>query len=198
MKPVNSPEQESIEVNYTDPTLRVELAIDPEAFHYFPEITDEEIQTGQERFFLLLGTYSGPKVELKGVFQLEEPAGFYKEGVDEVSEVSMNALEAFFEHIKRSNPEYDGWQIVGDLHTHPTSERHQLEPHQRTFHPSPQDAHAWTQDYKRGVFSPNKPFVFIVAGNLENGQTGYGYYRVIKSEQGYQVTQLPESSSHQT
>ncbi len=178
--------------NFLKPERRISVEISNQAFEHFPEISPEELESKQERYFLLLGN-SGIEgsVKINGVMQLEDTTGFYQEGRESVAGVNISALKSIADGVRTLGPEYTSWHFVGEMHTHPVIQE-ELDVNQRSHHPSEEDIQAWIACYERGELTGDTPFIFAIAGAQENGSTGYAYYRVVKESDRLVVVSVAE------
>lgn len=185
-------------VDFLSRELDMTISISEEAFTHFPEVSEREIETGQEKFRILLGSYvkqlTGVNVNIDAIMELTEPYGYYHEGIEEIREINIQALKDLVKRLEDSK-ESQGLKMVGDLHTHPVKQS-RLHPNQRSFHLSQGDIDCMISHYKDGVINANSPYVFVIAGSLEDGKTGYAYYRVIKDGDKYCVMNVHEKGQN--
>lgn len=183
-------------VDFLSNELNITISISDEAFEHFPEVSEVEMKTGQEKFRILLGNHTkeltSVNINIEAIMEIVEPYGYYHEGIEEITGINIQALEELVKGLK-DKEEYKGLKIVGDLHTHPVKQS-QLDPDQRSFHLSQGDIDCMISHYTNGELDANSPYVFMIAGSLEDGKTGYAYYRVIKDGDKYHAVNVHEKS----
>lgn len=178
---------------FTDPAISMSWDIEPDAFHYLPEITAEDQETTIERFRLLAGKWTTAdnhvEVLITDVVEIPHSPEFYEE---KPGSVAVN-LAACLDLANRNLHVEGTWdrEIIGEFHTHPVLS---AELDHRSWHPSMcdelmGDVQEWTQAYTKGILNPAKPFIFLIGGLMETLQTGYSAYRMIqKGDQWKAVT----------
>ncbi len=190
-----NPELKREGVDFLDENLQLSIGYSENVGQYFPEVNPQDLEAGRERYRILLGRTnledSSAHVEITHVVEItpeENQRLFaYNEGSNHVS-VDMAGVQEYVRGIQGSFSEYRHVQLIGDMHTHPTTV-YDLNPGQHPCDPSQADLEDVARDYENGLISPNQPFVFAIAGP-QNGQTVYAFYRLFKRTGIYHVQRV--------
>ena len=184
-----------VAVDFLNERTRVSMRMSDEAFGYLPEITSEERETEQERFRTLLGRWQQKgehevEVHIEAIVEFEPRELRYLDERHGEVVVDTREIKNLVTNLQATYPEYRQYMLLGELHTHPVLQN-ELDSHQRSWHFSSGDQEAWINEYKNGVLSNDCPFIFGVAGAMENGKTGYSFYRVVREGKEYSVIHVP-------
>ncbi|MFH1048733.1 MAG: hypothetical protein V1732_03655 [Patescibacteria group bacterium] len=173
-------------INYLDEKLNITFDFNEEAARHLPEITLEEIKARKEKYAALLGKVNikdeeNLEILIKGVLQIEgENHGYYKEGIHEVSKIKTSEIVQLLEKVKEANEEYRDFDLVGEIHTHPIY-RHDSD----SCNPSKGDMDSIIDVYEKQMLTPDKPYIFGIAGVDKKSNTQYAFYRLIKKADEY-------------
>lgn len=184
------------EINFLDGKLNLYFSFDEEAIQYLPEVTDEDLQSLQEKYRILLGNSeiineNTININIKGILEADptiEKNLFYSEGKKHVSP-NLPVITQWVEVIKKTNKEYKNFNFVGDIHTHPIKVK-RSDKGWNPCAPSDPDIKDIIKEYENGNLSPNKPFIFCIAARLTDEDTTYSFYRLIKQSDKYTVEQI--------
>lgn len=186
--------QESI--NFLSEAIHVEIEISKEAFEHFPEVDRKDIASQTERFRVLLGDwqivdFNKVRVAVKYTIEIPDQAEFYNESNNHILGVNIPSINNLVESLKEACPEFSQLDIVGEIHTHPVVESEGVQ-NQKSFWPSRGDISSIVQEYIRGNLSQANPYIFVIGGALESGETGYSYFRITKNFDKYSFAQVHE------
>ncbi len=184
------------QIDFLDDKLKLSLSIDPEAATYLPKIEDIEFETKKEKYRVLLGNINQLSndeinIEIKGMLEADEDEKdlFYSEGVEHVSP-NIGAIEKWVKSIQDAVPEYQDYHFVGDVHTHPVR-INELDEGSRPCDPSIGDFNDIISEYNNGNLSADKPFIFCIAGKVDE-QMIYAFYRFIKKDNKYMIEEIEQ------
>lgn len=184
------------DIDFLDEKLRLSFSINPEAAAYLPEIEDEEFETKKEKYHVLLGNIhrlgnDEINVEIKGVLEADENEKdlFYSEGAEHVSP-NIGAIKKWVKSIQLAIPEYQDFNFIGDVHTHPVKIS-ELNEGSHPCDPSIGDFDDISKEYNNGNLSTDKPFVFCIAGKV-NDQMAYSFYRFVKKDDKYTIEKIEQ------
>jgi hypothetical protein len=177
--------------------LKMTFSFSEEAAKNLPEVSNEDLETGNEKYRILLGNIGKQNnewinAEIKGVLEadLNEKDLFYKEKKEEVSP-NLDNIKKWVKSIQDSAPEYKDFNFIGDIHTHPITRENNLDKNVSPCTPSDKDIEDVIQQYENGNLSLDEPFIFGIAGrrSLEE-DTSYAFYRLIKKDGKYVTEQV--------
>ncbi len=180
------PSERLPEINFLDPNLEITFSFEEETALALPDITPEDVESGQERYVVLIGnlvrnSVNDVTVILEDVWQQAERRGYWwQEEKLEITGVKFAELLDYAKEACEQNPELVGQMLIGELHTHPViPEPGDADP----ADPSPADLSA-IADYHDAGFLTNRPFIFGIA-SLKQGETHYAFYRLINDNGNY-------------
>jgi len=183
-------------IDFLDDKLRVFFSIDPEAASHLPEIEDEEFEMKKEKYRVLLGNIhhldkDEINIEIKGVLEADEDEKdlFYSEGIGHISP-NIGAIKKWVKSIQYAVPEYQDYHFVGDVHTHPVRIT-ELSKGSHPCNPSLGDFNDISKEYNNSNLSADKPFIFCIAGKV-NDQMVYAFYRFIKKNEKYTIEKIEQ------
>jgi hypothetical protein len=184
-------------INFLNKDIEMKFSIDEEAVGHIPEVTDKELETGQEKYHILLGDFNqidenNVDLNIKGILEADENEKdlFYKEKTEAVTP-NLSAIKKWVTKIQSALPEYKNFNFIGDIHTHPITKDNQLDKNVSASSPSNEDVVDIIQEYENGTLSPNEPFIFGIAGRKNlNKETEYAFYRLVKDNNEYKIIQL--------
>ena len=174
--------------------VSVVMTMTDDAFNDLPEVTNEDRQTGMERFRILLGTFQYTDsntihIHVSGSVQMLDTPWLYIEQEHAVTYYPYH-IERQIELLRNEYPEYAHLEIVGNLHTHPYSyERLRREPDLVPWQPSPNDLHTMISHYEDG-FMQNYHLIFGIGGGQSDGTTGYVFSRLVCDRNGYDYERI--------
>lgn len=181
-------------IDYLNEDLKITFEIEQLAAEHLPEVSQEENRTLKERFAVLLGTVQiqGPKhahFVIRGVYEEDDEdrrlgKGTYSAGTEEV-EIDVRAIKRDIAALQASNPEYQDFNFIGHIHTHPgipPEGKIQLQPSVGADGRGDIAAFAWA--YEQGELQSSEPFIFAIAAPDHEGTTMYAFYRLIKNPDG--------------
>lgn len=184
-------------LNLLDERVKILLRIDPEAERFFPQVAPEDMESRKEHFAMLLGKFKRVSVDVvvleilgSGRFDQQEHdkyGGFYREGKEAVEDVRVSKMRKYFEEIAAKDSEFEGWSLIGDMHTHPVLSTEV--PH-KPWEPSEGDTEGFRGHYENGDIKADEPYIWGIAGPDERGNTQYGFYRLVKREGKYRVIEV--------
>jgi hypothetical protein len=183
-------------IDFLDERIKLSFRIEPEAAKHLPEVSKEDLESGRERYRILLGNFErtaadAATVVIEGLVEMDEgDERFYKEGTREVTNVNIPRMQAFARWVREHIPEFHDFTLIGDIHTHPI--KPEAMESGSPWHPSDGDIESIAKSYERGELTPDHPFVFAIAGPDESGETQYGFYRIIKRGDKYLATDLAD------
>ncbi|MCK9393528.1 hypothetical protein M0Q03_01870, partial [bacterium] len=112
-------------IDFLDKKRNLSFYFDEEAAASLPEVSQEDIETGQEKYCLLLGNTQpnekdeNTSVEIKCVLQSEDnEIKFYEEGREYV-DINLTTAQKVVKALQDGYPEYKNCELVGEVHTHP-------------------------------------------------------------------------------
>ena len=189
-----APNHERELLDFTSENFKVTFSIAPEAVQFLPEVTAEDLETKKEKYRLLVGevTVSNQEanVHIKGILEMtdEEQKRCYSEGINEVSDINIPEIQKIIRDVQNTYPEYTDFGFLGDIHTHPTTEKdlNGIEP----WLLSKGDIESIVAAYESKQLSPEKPYIFGIAAPDEKGETQYSFYRLIKTGSEYSYERI--------
>ena len=119
----------------------------------------------------------------------EEINLFYQEKTEEVNS-NLGAIKKWVGDIQAAIPEFKNFDFIGDIHTHPITKNNELNKNISACTPSDGDIEDIIREYECGVLSPDRPFVFGIAGRRAGNSTEYAFYRLVKQNNEYKIEQL--------
>jgi hypothetical protein len=183
-------------IDFLDNNLKVSFSIDPEAAAYLPDIEDKEFETKKEKYRVLLGNIhhlskDEINIEVKGMLEADEDEKdlFYNEGEGHVSP-NIAAIKKWVASIQYAVPEYQDYHFVGDVHTHPVRIS-DLNEGSHPCDPSIGDFENISKEYHNGNLSADKPFIFCIAGKVNN-QMLYAFYRFVRKDDKYTIEKIEQ------
>ncbi|NOY35488.1 MAG: hypothetical protein GXP44_01025 [bacterium] len=100
--------EEIKELDFLNKDLKVFFSIEKEAFEFLPEVINEEMESGKEKYRILLGNFTQNEkgevdVSIKGILEEEGKMKdyFYKEGVEEIKDIYINNIKKRAEEISK-------------------------------------------------------------------------------------------------
>lgn len=189
-------ETERKSIDYLDPEIRISTSFTPEAGEYFPEVSVTDMESGRERYRILLGEVlsdedGGYQVKVTAAMEAdhenEQDRHMYSEGEYEVS-TRLDIIKRQIDQVKKALPEYGDLEFVGDIHTHPVSTE-DLDNDQEPWHPSVEDINDVIKEYESGNLESDKPFIFGI-GSRHEDKTVYAFYRLVRDEEGYKAKRV--------
>lgn len=191
--------EEIKELDFLNKDLKVFFNIEKEALEFLPEVTDEEMESGKEKYRILLGNFTQNKggeveISIKGILEEEGEFknNFYREGIEEIVDININNIKKRAKEVSKSYPEFADWELVGEIHTHPVTAG-ELSEGQNAYDLSQGDFDSVVTEYKNGNLSEDKPFLFGVAGRDASGRMIYKFYRMVKEADKYLVQEIESS-----
>ncbi len=184
-------------IDFLNEKLKITFSFSEEAVDNLPEITDEDLRSGQERYRILLGKVnvindSEINVEISGILEADqnEKGLFYEENIEEVAP-NLHAIKNWVNHIQNSISEYKDFEFIGDIHTHPITDENNLDIDIDSCIPSDyNDIQDIIQEEKSNLL-PNEPFIFGIAGRKKSDKTtSYAFYRLVKQNNEYSIEQI--------
>lgn len=181
------------QIDFLDPNLEIDFSIEKKAVENLPEITDAELLTGKERYCIFLGDYrilSGKiNINIKAILQ-DDSGDVYQEKDEEII-VDLGRIKKWIENIKSLYPEFKKLNFIGEMHTHPITEGNKLDKDKMACLCSNEDFENIVNEYKKGILSPNEPFIFGIAGRTKKwNETFYSFYRIIKIKGKYHIKKI--------
>ena len=184
-------EKES-KVNFLDRDISLTFSFGEEAVRYLPEIRETDLETGRERYAVLLGSISqeGEKdyhLLVRGILEADENENnhFYREGKYEIT-LDLVAIKDWVQSIREGVEECRDFEFIGDIHTHPDLFEGNLD---LICQPSQGDIDDIIANYENEVLRPDKPFIFGIVGMVD-GENQYGFYRLVKDGHVYSLESL--------
>lgn len=181
-------------LDFLNSKLKLSFSIDPEAATYLPEIDDEQFETKKEKYAVLLGNIkrlgnNEASIEIKGILEADDTEKdlFYSEGIGHVSP-NIGAIKKWARSIQSAFPEYQNYHFIGDVHTHPVRIS-ELNEGSHPCDPSIGDFDDISREYDSGNLSPDKPFIFCIAGKVD-GKMTYAFYRFIRKDTKYTIEKI--------
>ncbi len=180
--------------DFLNEQLRMSLDISDRAFEHLPEVNPIDLETKKEQYRVLLGTWERTpegdiKLKVESVMEVPDQPHYYVEGKESVDNINIPALRQTVQYVSENDEASKGLELVGDIHTHPITQE-ELEPNQRPWMLSPEDIEAMVESYENGSLSADRPFIFGIAAPMPDGKTGYKFYRLIKSSEGYATQEV--------
>jgi hypothetical protein len=183
-------------IDFLDSNLRISFSIEPEAAEYLPEIEEKDFETKKEKYCVLLGGINilnseEVNIEIKATLEADENEKelFYSEGLGYVSP-NIGNIKKWVKSIQDAIPEYQDYHFIGDVHTHPVRII-ELNEGSHPCDPSIDDFNDIVSEYDNGNLLPEKPFIFGIAGKV-NDQIVYVFYRLIKKNNKYTVQKIEQ------
>jgi hypothetical protein len=172
-------------MNTLSESVQITIQFTKEAFKLLPEVTRKDYLSGTEQYRHLLGTR-----EIKGnhiyilIHQVVDFIDYYKQTPHSLTNIRINEI---FEMVRNASV-FKGMELLGDIHTHPVFPG-DCKPYQ-SWHPSNSDIESMISWYERDYLDPSIPYVYGIGGLLESLETGYNFYHLKKSADGYQNTEI--------
>lgn len=175
-------------IDFLDKNLDIEFLLDPEAAKHLPGISPEDFESRIEKFRILLGDFDivgkGVRINIRGVMEVDDVEGYYREGEDEVSGIDIKKYRMHADNLRRMHPEYQNFGLVGDVHTHPV---YPNEVDHAPWEISRGDRTEMIRAYEDGSIKSDQPHVFVVVGADKDGKTKYSFNRLIREGRSYAV-----------
>ena len=185
--------------NFLGEQIKTYVFVDPEAAEYLPKITKQDLANKKERYRILMGEYGIDESDENKVFifiksileaEPDKEPGYYQEGKEEVI-VNLPRIKDLVRKIQERNPEFRQQNLVGEIHTHPVAYGDPtLSVKQRPWHPSKEDFDPIENSYRDKILTPDKPFIFGIAGLNKNSKTRYGFYKAVKRGAAYTCSEV--------
>lgn len=150
-----------------------------------------------KRYCVMLGKveiFNNRNVNLKFTAIVEadesEKDLYYEEGI-EVVHPNIANIKKLALSIKENVSELKDSDLIGDLHTHPMTRGNNLDKNVDASTPSKEDVKSIIMEYEKGNLSPEKPFIFGIAGRrIGEEDSTYGFYQLIKRGDKYAVREI--------
>ena len=192
----NSIEKES-NLDFSNEHLNITFSFDKEVADNLPEVSEDDLKTGNEKYRVLLGNISQQDnnqahIIIKGILEagLKEKDLFYSEGKEEVNP-NLGNIQKWVKSIQSAIPEYIDFSFIGDIHTHPITSENNLDKNVDSCTPSDGDIKDIIQEYEKGNLSFDKPFIFGIAGRDSSQEnTSFAFYRLVRKDGEYLINRI--------
>ncbi len=167
--------------------LKYHMEIDLINLDDFPQVTEEDIATGKEKYVALIGTWdsNGEKADLRieGTINCDEPPYIFHKPEGHGFQVDIAEIQKFLEEGKLQHPEVSNASILGEVHTHPYEKWEDLGGRDPWL-PSVKDIESITKNYEAGIMPSDKPFVFGISTRKKDGTPVLAFYRIVRDSDG--------------
>lgn len=188
-------------IDFLNENLQISFTIEQEVFDNLPRIDntilEKDLESRREVFNVFLGDFSITDdntviVYLDYVLEVpdeeEKKSLYYEESELEIS-INLENIKVLVDNLKKENSEFKNVNFIGDIHTHPIKQEELKDTSITPLMPSDTDIASVVNDYKKGILSANRPFIFAIAG-IVNNQMEYAFYRLVKKDDKYYYQRL--------
>jgi len=167
------------------------MKMSDEAFKELPVITTEDLKNCQEKYRILLGSWeflnsTSMLVNVEAIVDFLNDPKYYIEGEHSIYNIDVFAIKKFIGELPRYYPEYQSLKLVGEFHSHPVMKKDLLA-NDRSWYLSEGDMKNLIFAYEYGLLDTEQPFLTGVGGAMDDGKTGYVFYRLIKEGKKYYI-----------